>query len=204
MALTKAQVKEILSEAGADGEKIADAVQKILDGHVATIVALKEERDSLKAEIEQNKADLAEYEKLKKNSGDIEALQKEYDDYKAKVEADKTWTKKESAYRSTLKKAGISEKRIDTIVKCSREEIEGIEFDEEDNVKDEEAIIERNKTNWSDFVENIQKEGVKTPTPPSNGGSKTTMTREQIRAIPDAQARQKAMIENASLFGLPE
>ena len=41
MALTKAQVKEILSEAGADGEKIADAVQKILDGHVATIEALK-------------------------------------------------------------------------------------------------------------------------------------------------------------------
>lgn len=204
MALTKAQVKEILSEAGADGEKIADAVQKILDGHVATIEALKEERDSLKKEIEQNKADLEEYEKLKKNNGDIEALRKEYDDYKAKVEADKTWTKKESAYRVTLKKAGISEKRIDTIVKCSREEIEGIEFDEEDNVKDEEAIIERNKTNWSDFVENIHTEGVKTPNPPSNGGTKTTMTKEQIRAIPDAQARQKAMIENASLFGLPE
>ena len=92
MALTKAQVKEILSEAGADGEKIADATQKILDGHVATIEALKEERDSLKKEIEQNKADLAEYEKLKKASGDIEALLKEYDDYKANVEAEKIKT----------------------------------------------------------------------------------------------------------------
>jgi hypothetical protein len=39
--------------------------------------------------------------------------------------------------------------------------------------------------------------------PPANGG-KTTMTKEQIRAIPDAQARQKAMLENPSLFGLAE
>ena len=38
---------------------------------------------------------------------------------------------------------------------------------------------------------------------PANDG-KSTMTKEQIRAIADPVARQKAMLENASLFGLPE
>lgn len=202
MALTKAQVKEILSEAGADGEKIADAVQKILDGHVATIEALKEERDSLKKEIEQNKADLAEYEKLKKASGDIEALQKEYDDYKANVEAEKERTKKENAYREILKDLGIPERHFPKILKYS--DVNGIEFDEEGNVKGADEIRKNIEAEWSDHIEKKTIESVKTPNPPSNGGNKTTMTKEQIRAIPDAQARQKAMIENASLFGLPE
>ena len=202
MALTKAQVKEILSEAGADGEKIADAVQKILDGHVATIEALKEERDSLKKEIEANKADLAEYEKLKKNNGDIEALRKEYDDYKANVEAEKIKTKKETAYREILKDVGIPERHFSKILKYS--DVNGIEFDEEGNVKGADEIRKNIEAEWSDHIEKKMVEGVKTPNPPSNGGTKTTMTKEQIRAIPDAQARQKAMIENASLFGLPE
>ena len=138
MALTKAQVKEILSEAGADGEKIADAVQKILDGHVATIEALKEERDSLKKEIEANKADLEEYEKLKKNNGDIEALRKEYDDFKANVEAEKIKTKKETAYREILKDVGIPERHFPKILKYS--DVNGIEFDEEGNVKGADEI----------------------------------------------------------------
>lgn len=202
MALTKAQVKEILSEAGADGEKIADAVQKILDGHVATIEALKEERDSLKKEIEANKADLEEYEKLKKNNGDIEALRKEYDDYKANVEAEKIKTKKETAYREILKDVGIPERHFGKILKYS--DVNGIEFDEEGNVKGADDIRKSIEAEWADHIEHKQVDGVKTPNPPSNTGTKTTMTREQIRAIPDAQARQKAMIENASLFGLPE
>ena len=168
MALTKAQVKEILSEAGADGEKIADAVQKILDGHVAT----------------------------------IEALRKEYDDFKANVEAEKIKAKKETAYREILKDVGIPERHFPKILKYS--DVNGIEFDEEGNVKGADEIRKNIEAEWSDHIEKKMVESVKTPNPPSNGGTKTTMTKEQIRAIPDAQARQKAMIENASLFGLPE
>ena len=43
MALPKARLKEILSEAGCDAEHIGDAVDKILAGHVATVDALKEQ-----------------------------------------------------------------------------------------------------------------------------------------------------------------
>ena len=50
MALTKAQVKEILSTAGVDADHMSDAVEKILAGHTASIDALREERDTYKAE----------------------------------------------------------------------------------------------------------------------------------------------------------
>ena len=202
MALTKAQVREILSEAGADGEKIADACQKILDGHVATIEALKEERDKYKQDLEQAKADHEELEKLKANSGDIESLQKEFDDYKANVEAEKVHAKKETAYKQILKDCGIPERHYAKILKYS--DVDGIDFDEEGNVKGADEIRKSIETEWSDHKETSSVEGVKTPNPPSNSGAKTTMTKDQIRAIPDATARQKAMMENPSLFGLPE
>lgn len=202
MALTKAQVREILSEAGADAEKISDACQRILDGHVATIEALKEERDSLKKEIEAQKADLQELENLKKSNGDIDALQKEFDDYKANVEAEKTRAKKESAYREILKDVGIPERHYPKILKYS--DVDGIEFEEDGKVKGADDIRKAIEAEWGDHIEKKSVDGVKTPTPPSNTGSKATMTREEIRAIPDAQARQKAMLENASLFGLQE
>lgn len=200
MALTKAQVRETLSEAGCDPEKIADACQKILDGHVATIEALKEERDNLRKDLDQAKADQKELEELKKSNGDIEALRKEYDDYKASVEAEKVHQKKETAYRQILKDCGIPERHHAKILKYS--DVDGIEFDEEGNVKGADEIRKGIESEWSDHKETSKTEGVKTPNPPSNDGSKTTMTKEQIRAIPDATARQKAMIENGALFGL--
>ena len=200
MALTKAQVREILSEAGCDPEKIADACQKILDGHVATIEALKEDRDQAKAQAEQMQKDLKELEELKKNNGDIEALRKEYDDFKANVEAEKIKAKKETAYKEILKDCGIPERHYAKILKYS--DVNGIEFDEEGNVKGADEIRKSIEAEWGDHKETEHVEGVKTATPPSNNGTKTTMTKEQIRAIPDATARQKAMMENASLFGL--
>ena len=45
MALTKAKVKEILSKAGVEAENMDAAVDSILNGHIASIDALREERD---------------------------------------------------------------------------------------------------------------------------------------------------------------
>lgn len=204
MALPKARLKEILSETGCDGEHISDAVEKILNGHVATVDALKEQIASLEEKVTTFEAEHKELEELKKNSGDISALQKEFDEYKANVEADRTKTKKESAFREILKEAGVSDKRIASIIKCSAEDINGIEFDDEGKVKGSSDILQKVQNDWSDFIESSHVEGVKTPNPPSNTGAKTTMTKEQIRSISDPVARQKAMMDNPSLFGLPE
>ena len=204
MALPKARLKEILSEAGCDAEHIGDAVEKILAGHVATVDALKEQITTLEEQVKTYEGEHEELETLRKNGGDISALQKEYDEFKAKVEADKINSKKESAYRKILKDANVPERYHDRIIKYSGDEIKAIEFDENDDVKGAKELLQKIEADWGDYKESSHTEGVKTPNPPSNQGAKTTMTKEQIRAIADPVARQKAMMENPSLFGLPE
>lgn len=181
----------------------ADKVDEIIAAHTEVTDALKEERDKYKADAER----LPDIEKRlteaeKKMEGDdpykekYEALQKEYEDYKADVSNKETTAKKESAFRHVLKDIGIPDKRIDSVIKVS--DINGIELTEE-GIKDEETLKAKLKEEWSDFIATKSTEGVPSANPPSNTG-KTTMTKEQIRAISDPVARQKAMMENSSLF----
>lgn len=181
----------------------ADKVDEIIAAHTEVTDALKEERDKYKADAER----LPDIEKRlteaeKKMEGDdpykekYEALQKEYEDYKADVSNKETTAKKESAFRHVLKDIGIPDKRIDSVIKVS--DINGIELTEE-GIKDEDTLKAKLKEEWSDFIVTKSTEGVPSANPPTNTG-KTTMTKEQIRAISDPTARQKAMVENASLF----
>lgn len=206
MALSKARVKEILSEAGADAEKIADAVEKIISGHAATIEALKEERDSYKEQAEKMPDLQKELDGLKKNAADgkdYQTLKQEFEDYKKQVEAEKVKGAKEKVAKTILKDLGIPERHHDRILRYS-DIIKILELDEEGNAKNAKDIAKIVNTDWADHKETAKTEGAKTPNPPGGTGSKTTMTREEIRSIQDPIARQKAMAENPSLFGLPE
>lgn len=200
MALTR----KFLSALGIE----ADKVDEIIAAHTEVTDSLKEERDKFKADAEALPAVQQELAELKEQaSGDnpfkdqLEALQKEYDDFKAQVETEKTTAKKEAAFKAMLHEIGISDKRIDSVIKVS--DINGIELDENGAIKDGDAMKESLKTEWSDFITTTKTEGAPSANPPTNTG-KNTMTKEQIRAIPDATARQKAMLENPSLFGLAE
>lgn len=200
MALTR----KFLSALGIEEEK----AEQIIQTHVDTLEPIKAERDKYKEAYENLPAIQKELDELKaKTAGEdpykekFEALQKEYNDYKADVEAKATTAKKESAFRKILKEIGIPDKRIDAVLKVS--DISKLELDGEGKIKDGDKLKESLKTEWSDFITTTTSEGARTPNPPANNG-KTTMTREEIRAIPDASARQKAMLENPTLFGLPE
>lgn len=184
-----------------------DKIDLIVEKHNEVLTEIKDERDKLKEDADKYNATKAELDTLKQQTAGTdsykdkyEALQKEYDDFKADVESKQTTAKKESAFRNILKDIGIPEKRIDSVVKVS--DINGIELDGE-GIKDVETLKESLKKEWSDFITTTKVEGVASANPPSNAG-KTTMTKEQIRAIPDASARQKAMLENPTLFGLPD
>lgn len=185
----------------------ADKVDEIIAAHTEVTDALKEERDKYKADAERLpdiEKRLAEAEKKVEGNDPYkekyEALQKEYDDYKAEVTNKETTAKKESAFRGILKEIGIPEKRMDSVIKVS--DINGIELTE-NGIKDAETLKAKLKEEWSDFIATKSTEGAPSANPPSNTG-KTTMTREQIRAIADPIARQKAMADNPTLFGLPE
>lgn len=186
----------------------ADKVDEIIAAHTEVTDALKEERDKYKADAEKLPAVEAERDELKaKTEGDdpykekFDALQAEFDKYKADIEAKESTAKKESAFRTLLKEIGISDKRIDSVIKVS--DIDSIELTDEGKVRDGDTLKESLKTEWSDFITTTKTEGASSPNPPSSTG-KGTMTKEQIRAISDPIARQKAMLENPSLFGLPE
>lgn len=181
-----------------------DKVDEIISAHTDTVNALKEQRDSYKEAADKLPSVQKELNDMKANAKEdpykekYEALQNEYKEYKDSVNKEKEKAAKEKAYRELVKDAGISEKRIDSIIKVT--DIDAIEMDE-NGIKDYDNVKQKVREEWSDFIVTETKAGAKTSTPPKNQGG-TTMSKEEIRGIKDPQARQKAMIENASLFGL--
>lgn len=194
MALTKAQLREILSGAGADPEKVTDAIAKIIEGHTASIEALREERDQLKEKAESAERLQKELDDLKASSGDITKLQKEYDDYKTSVENEKVQAKKESALKQVLKELGIPERHFAKIVKYGGY-IDGLEVDDDGKVKNASELAKAIKEEWSDHIETSHTEGVQTPNPQSASAGKTTKTKAEIMQIKDTSERQAALKE---------
>ena len=198
MALTR----KFLSAMGIEDDK----VDEIITAHTDTVNALKEQRDKYKEDAEklptiQKKLDELEAQNDKEDpyKEKYEKLQVEFDTFKEGVENEKIKAKKNKMYRELIKKAGVSEKRIDAIMKVTN--IDNVELDEKGEIKDADKITENIKKEWADFIVTESQKGADTTTPPTSTGG-TTMTKEEIRSIKDPQARQKAMLDNASLFGL--
>ena len=204
MALTR----KALAAMGIESEK----VDQIIEMHTETVDAIKADRDAAKDEAKKFKADSDKLADVEKELSDLKAkadkpdaykdkyeeLKKEYDSFKSEVSTKETKAAKTKAYRDMLKEIGVSEKRLDAVMRVA--DIDSIEL-EDGKIKGVEELKTKATDEWSDFIVTEGKEGAKTPTPPSNtGGSK--MTKEQIMAIKDTEARQKAMIENREVFGI--
>lgn len=174
MALTKAKVKEILSAAGVADDKIGDAVDQILNGHGASIDALREELEKYKKEAEQLpevQKELAEVQK-KIEAGEkdpykvkYEAMKEELEAFKTKIETEKTAANKRNLYKELLKAAGVSEKRIEAVLRVS--DTDSLELDDDGKIKDSDKLTETIKTDWADFIETTGETGAKTATPPA-------------------------------------
>lgn len=184
----------------------ADKQDEIINAHVETVNAIKEERDTFKKDAEEvaslrkQVADLKEEAKTdSKYKVKYEALKTEFDEYKEQQKAAETLSAKTEAYTKLLKDAGVSEKRIEAVLKVSKEEIEALELDDEGKAKDAEELSKKIVEDWSDFIVTEGQLGVKVDNPPENtGGGK--MTKEEIMAIKDTAERQAAMLENKDLF----
>lgn len=188
----------------------ADKVDEIITAHAETVDALKEERDKYKADAEklptvaQELADLKEATEKAGASGNAyqvkyEAIKEEFEKYKADVEAKALRTSKENAYRDLLKEAGISEKRMESVIKVSGDAIDKLDLDADGKAKDAKDLVKNIAEEWADFVVKETTKGADTGRPPkSDGGAK--MTKEEIFAIKDTTARQQAMLENKDLF----
>lgn len=189
----------------------AEKIDQIIDMHTETVDALKRERDDAKDEAKKFKDDsekLAsverELEDLKNDKGQpdkykdkYDTLKNEYDTFKNDVAAKETKAAKSKAYRDMLKEIGISEKRIDSVMKVA--DLDSFELDDAGAIKDVDKVKTTAKNEWSDFIETAGTKGAKTATPPKNTDVK--MTKEEIMKIEDDGERQRAIAENHELFG---
>lgn len=182
--------RKFLTALGIEPEKI----DEIIEAHMTTVDGLKTERDSYKDdaskykttldELETTKNDLAttknELETLKNaKPGEnifeekFNTLKEEYENYKADIEAKAVYETKEKAFRELLKEAGISERRFDAICKISKDEIESIEFDKDNKVKESDKRLGEIKDGWKDFIVTEKREGENLPNPFGGAGQKT-------------------------------
>ena len=167
--------RKFLSALGID----ADKVDEIINAHIEVVDGLKEERDGFKADAEkladvQKKLDKANDKLARQGEGetvlkeDFDKLQKEYDDYKADITAKETKRTKEHAVREFLKGVGVSEKRLDSVMKVTN--LDDFELDKDGKIKDADKHTETVKTEWADFIETTTTKGANTANPPAGNG----------------------------------
>lgn len=172
MAVTRKMLKAM----GIEDEKI----DQIIEAHTETVDALKEQRDGFKAEAEKLVTVQAELNKLKdeaaKNGGEnnsykvkYDALKEEFDKFKTDVETKETTAKIREAYKGLLKDAGVSEKRIDAVLKVT--DLSAVKLDAEGKLEGAEELTKSIKTEWADFITKDGKQGAETATPPANDGN---------------------------------
>ena len=197
MSLTR----KFLSALGIEDDK----VDEIINAHTETVNALKEQRDSFKEDAEKLPTVQKELDELKATANGEDAYKVKYDALKEdfekfkKEQAEKeTHAKKESAYRNLLAEVGISEKRINSVLRVS--DVDAIELDDENKVKDADTLKKSIGEEWSDFIVTTEQKGVQTATPPTGSG-KVYKSKDEIMAIKDAKERQNAIAENHEMFG---
>lgn len=183
-----------------------DKIEQIIEAHTETVTALKEARDSYKADAEKLKSvekELAEAKEQLKDAGTDEYKEKydkvkaDFDKFKADTAAKESRTKKEDAYKAILKDANIPEKHFAKIIKYS--DIDGLEFDDKGELSNKSELLKSIKEEWGDHIEQTGTQGASVQNPPANGGN-SKKTKEEIMQIKDRAERQKAMLENKELF----
>ena len=171
------------------GLGISEELQEvILDAHLEVVNALKEERDTYQKDAEK----LAEVQKelddeKAKHEGETslqsqyDQLKKEFDTYKQGIEKKEAEATKKAAYKKLLIEAGVSDKRVDSVIKVS--DLDKIQIDKEGNIKDAEELTKSVKTEWADFIVTSGTKGAETTTPPGGAGGAETKTPSRAAQI---------------------
>ena len=193
MALTRKMLKAM----GIDDEKI----DQIIEAHTEVTDALKTENEGLKKKAADYDTVKKELDTLKANPTDDwkdkhDKVKKEFDDYKNGIESEKTLASKKNAVKSIIESVGIKDPAIVELIML-KTKYDDIQLDG-DKIKDAETLTNTIKTDYSAYVEKDSKGGAKVDNPPKNNGGK--MTKQEIMAISDDDARIKAIAENRELF----
>lgn len=174
--------------------------QQIMDGHIAVTDGIKDDRDHWKAEADK----AADLQKQLDSINGGEDWKKKFDEeheafenFKKQTAQDAESAKVKAAYRKLLADEGISEKRLDAILKVT--DLSKMKLDKEGGLQDADNLRKSINSEWGEFKTTVTEKGAVVETPPQTG--KATKTKDEIFAIKDTKARQQAIAENHELFG---
>ena len=183
MALTKNGLKEILSKAGISAENMSEAIDSIIDGHVTSINALREEIATYKADAEKLPGIQKELDDLKAASDDewetkYQTEHKAFEDFKSKIAAEKELATKKQLYTQLLKAQNVDEKRFDPILRVTNFDSMTVKNGE---LVDADKLIEGIKNEWAGFIVSEHVDGAHVDTPLNNADK---MTRADFEKMP--------------------
>lgn len=181
-----------------------EKAQQIMEGHLTITDGLKDERDTFKKQAEEAGRQAADLQKQLDgiNGGEdfkakYEKEHEAFENFKKQAASDAQAAKVKAAYRKLLAEEGISEKRLDAILKVT--DISKLKLDADGNLEKVDELKKAIADEWGDFKVTYGEKGASVETPPKPG--KATKTKEEIMAISDTAERQKAIAENHEAFG---
>lgn len=169
--------RKFLKELGIESELI----DKIIEEHRGTVDSLRDDLDNTKTELSKYKSYETELNALKDEIKDKDSYKEKYDElknqfdnYKAEIASKAKEAAKVEAYKNALKEAGISEKRIESVLRLAKADgyIDSLEFDGE-NIKNIKDVQETIKNSYGDYIETKKQTGADVPQPPSQGNPNT-------------------------------
>lgn len=195
MALTRKALKAM----GLTDEQ----VDSIIEMHGETVDGLKAERDGYKndaGKLTDTLKRLEEAEKqLKENGKDswkvkYDAIKEEFEGFKSETTRKATRAAKETAYRALLRENGVSDKRLDAVLRVT--DLEKLEMNG-DQIKDRDKVSESIKTEWADFIPSVQERALTFPPRRRTAEKSILMTWTTRHITRPSSAKRKEATNNA-------
>lgn len=178
--------REKLSELGINEE----AAQEILKIHWSVVDGMKGRIEELRNSADRVPALTKELEKLKsenessseyKNKYELE--KKAFEDFKKNIEIEKVNSTKDKLYRKLLAENHVKSNKIDLIMRTVN--LDKLELDGEDKLKDSADLNKSIMKDWEDFIEVTEVKGTDTATPPK-GNENAIEHSDQIKKFREA------------------
>ena len=195
MSFSIKQIKAILSSHNLPVDELDKTAEEICSRHTADMDSIKEERDTYKKDAETLASVQQELDDLKSKSSDtfeqkFKEMEQKYNDLVKENEQKETTAKLKEAYRTLLKDAGVSEKRLESIMKVT--DVSKMKLDKDGKLEGSEDLAKSIKTEWADFIETRGEQGANPATPPDGNNSNAGNT---------GRAKQLAQNYFANLYG---
>lgn len=179
--------RKMLGAMGIDPEK----VDQIIEAHAEVIDGLKKQAEELRQQADKVPTLEQRIQELENNTANedwkqlYDDVKAQFESYKEQVATERAQAEKASLYRNLLREAGISEKRIDAIMKVT--DLGGVAV-RDGAIEGAEELKQGIAEEWAEFIPQVTTQPVQVATPP-------TQTATSGGANPDIVQRLQARHE---------